>query len=115
MTIDGQETQVIDGSTTYSVTVEATDTLKTLRDKINALNIGNSNHDPDRRLGEPLPADLHQPAQRQQGELVIDTSDAGFDVQETVRAQDALLVVGRADSPATNLLVSSSTNTFTTS
>jgi flagellar hook-associated protein 2 len=46
------------------------------------------------------------------GRLVFDTSAVGFSMQEAMRAQDALLVFGPPSSAASNVLISSSSNTF---
>ena len=45
------------------------------------------------------------------GQLVVDSSQLGFSLQETVRAQDALMSFGPGDA-ATSVLVASTTNTF---
>ena len=47
------------------------------------------------------------------GELVIDTHSLAISFQETVAAQDSLLVVGGTDNPVAAALVSSTDNRFT--
>jgi len=46
------------------------------------------------------------------GELVFDTSQLGFSLEETTRAQDALIVFGGAGTAGSGILASSSSNTF---
>ena len=46
------------------------------------------------------------------GELVVDTSGLDFSFDETVKAQDSLLVYGEVSATSTGILISSQTNTF---
>ncbi len=107
-TVDGVQKQVIDGSSTATVTITADDTLSTLVSKINALNRG-------------VTASLLNDGTRQRlslavnksgaaNELLIDTSDTPLSFQELSSGRDALLQYG--SSGPGGVLLSSSSNTF---
>lgn len=109
--IDGEMVQVIDGTTTVSVSLDADDTLNDLVTKINDLGAGvtaSTFYD-----GSELPYRLALVSNRagSAGSLVFDTSDVAFSLQETARAQDALISMGPAGS-ASSVLVRSTSNTF---
>ncbi len=109
--IDGEMVQAIDGTTTVSVSLEADDTLNDLVTKINDLGAGvtaSTFYD-----GSGLPYRLALVSNRagSAGSLVFDTSDVAFSLQETAKAQDALISMGPAGS-ASSVLVRSTSNTF---
>lgn len=109
--IDGEMVQAIDGTTTVSVSLDADDTLNDLVTKINDLGAGvtaSTFYD-----GSELPYRLALVSNRagSAGSLVFDTSDVAFSLQETARAQDALISMGPAGS-ASSVLVRSTSNTF---
>ena len=110
--VGGTPTKVIDGTTTYTIAIEATDTLETLQEKINDLgarvsaglfNDGSSVH--------PARLTLLSQQAGKAGQLLIDASQAGFTFEETARAQDALLLYG-GTSNGGGILATSSSNTF---
>ena len=112
--IGGVPTQVIDGSTAIHVTLDADDTLQDLVTRINeqtgdvAASIFSSG------LGaKPFRLALASRVEGAAGELVIDTHSLAISFQETVAAQDSLLVVGGTDNPVAAALVSSTDNRFT--
>lgn len=107
----GEPTQVIDGSSTYTIELDPTDSLEDLRQAINDLGVGVGAMLLSDGSSTPLRLALISERTGEAGELVIDTSQMGFSLQETVRAQDALLVFGPAGA-GTNVLISSSSNTF---
>lgn len=110
--VGGQMTQVIDGTTTYTVDLAAGDSLDDLRSKINALDgrvqattfvDGSSN---------PFRLALTSEMSGKAGQMVVDTSQLGFSMQETAAARDALLVLGEVGPNQPNVLIRSSSNTF---
>lgn len=112
--INGTPTQVIDGSTAIRVTLDAEDTLQDLVDRINE-------QSPDVAAGifssgggtKPFRITLASQISGAAGGLVIDATSLGASFQESVAAQDALLLVGNADSAIGAAIASSSTDEFT--
>jgi flagellar hook-associated protein 2 len=111
--IDGQTTQVVDGSTTYKIQLGADDSLDDLRQKINDLDAGVAANTFVDGSARPFRLSLISERAGRAGRLVVDTSAVDFSMDETVRARDALLVLGEADNTRANVLLSSATNTFT--
>jgi flagellar hook-associated protein 2 len=111
--IDGETKQIIDGSTTFKVTLDADDSLSDLQKKINELGAGVSATTFVDGSSKPYRLSLTSQHSGGVGAMVIDTSGLGLAVEETVRARDALLVVGRLSDTGSNILVSSSSNKFT--
>jgi flagellar hook-associated protein 2 len=111
--VDATPTQVIDGSTAIRVTLDDDDTLQDLVDRINE-------QSPDVAAGifssgggtKPFRLTLASQISGVKGALVVDASSLGASFQESVAAQDALLLVGSADSAAGAALASSATNDF---
>jgi flagellar hook-associated protein 2 len=109
-TIDSQPTQVIDGSTTQTIAITATDTLQTLIAKINSANSGvqasevntGSEVDPYRLV-------LNAEQGGTTGSLQFDTSNSPISLTQTAAGQDALLLVGSGSS---GFVASSPTDTF---
>ncbi|HUT11158.1 MAG TPA: flagellar filament capping protein FliD [Thermoguttaceae bacterium] len=117
--LDGALTQVIDGSTTYTIELDddpsTTDGVRSLADLRQAINdLGAGVTAMIFRDGSSTPFRLGLSSDRpgEAGRLIVDTSAIGLDVEETVRARDALLVFGDASMAATSILVSSSSNVF---
>jgi len=110
--VDGEPTQVIDGSTTRTIVLGEDDSLEDLRQKINELDAGLSAMTFVDGSSKPFRLSLISDRAGRVGRLVVDASQMGFSLQETVRAQDALLVFGQADAVASSILVSSSSNSF---
>jgi len=111
--INGTPTKVIDGSTALSVTLDADDTLDDLVTKINALGANISASVFNSGTGAtPFRLSLVSQVSGQAGELRVDASALGVGFQEIVAAQDALVLVGSADSSTAGALAASSTNEF---
>ncbi|MBX7074393.1 MAG: flagellar filament capping protein FliD [Pirellulales bacterium] len=108
--INGEDRQVIDASTTYSIDIAATDTLTDLAGKINNLGVGISAAEFNSGAGvNPYRLTINSQRSGAIGNLVFDTSQAGFSLQETARGQDALVRFGN---PVGGTLSASSTNQF---
>jgi len=110
--VDGQPAQVIDGSTTYTVELDDQATLEGLRAAIAELDAGVTASILTAGTTRPYHLALASEQAGRQGRLVIDASQFGVDFSEMSRAQDALLIFGDPGSPGSNLLLTSSTNTF---
>ncbi len=110
--LEGQPTQAIDGTTTYTIDLNEDDSLEDLRQAINELDPGVTAM--TLLDGSSMPVRLALMSERtgKAGQLVVDTSQLGFSLQETVRARDALLAFGPPSAAGTNVLISSASNTF---
>ncbi len=108
-TVNGLPTQVIDGTATTTVAIDADDTLKDLVTKINSLKRGVTasllNDGTRQRLS--ISADNSGAA----NELLIDTGNTALSLQEINTGRDAIVQYG--SSGAGGVLISSSTNNFT--
>ena len=111
--INGQLTQVVEGSSTYTVELGADDSLTDLKEKINALGAGVSASTFVDGSTRPYRLSLISDRAGAAGQLVVDSSGLNFSIDETVQARDALLVLGQADAAGSNVLISSNTNKFT--
>jgi len=109
--IDGQTTQVIDGATTFTITLGANDSLGDLRGKINDLQAGVNATILSDGSDKPFRLGLASERSGKAGALVVDTSGVNFALQEIARARDALLAMGEPGTAST-VLVASSSNTF---
>lgn len=113
VSISGQPTQVIDGSTTINVDISATDTLEDIAKKVNDLGVGvRASILNDGSSVRPFRLSLFNERTGTASTLSIDTSAASFSFDEVVRARDALLAVGDVGG-GSGYLASSATNTFT--
>ena len=110
--VDGTPTQIIDGSMTYVIELEETDSLEDLRAKINDLDAGVTAMTFVDGSSKPFRLVLGSERTGTAGAMLFDTSQLGFSLTESVRAEDALLVFGQSDTPANSILVSSSSNKF---
>lgn len=110
--IEGKTAQVIDGSMTYVVELGAEDSLEDLQQTINELGAGVSASTLVDGSSKPFRLALASQRAGKAGQLVVDTSELGFALGETVRAQDALLVFGEVEGASGGVLVSSSSNRF---
>ncbi len=109
--INGTPTQVIDASTTFKLTLSATDTLQDLSLKINALNTrARSSIFSDGSSVKPYRFTLFNQNTGSAGEISFDTSEAAFTLDETIKAQDAVLQIGSPESGG--VLAFSNTNEF---
>jgi len=110
-TVNGQPAQVIDGSTTYKITLAAGDTLSDVVSRINALGAGVNASVLDTGGGSlPAHLSLAGAVTGRSGELQIDGSSLGLSFGDLTTAQDALLQVGA--SAAAGTLISSANNSF---
>ena len=110
--VDGEMTQVIDGSTTYTIQLGEADSLEDLAEKLNALGAGveaaiffDGSTNPHRLL-------LQSQRSGSAGRVLFDASGLGLSLRETLPAQDALVMFGEPGTEAGNVLISSSSNTF---
>ncbi len=112
--INGQTESVIDGSTTFTVMLDGTQTLQDLVASINALgaSVTASSFDDGSSIN-PYRLTLTSNQAGKAGELLVDTSKIGFNFTESVRAQDTLLLFGAPDDAAVGVIASSRSNTFT--
>lgn len=110
--LNGQPTQVIDGSMTRTIELGASDSLATLRAKINELGMGVAATTLVDGSSRPFRLALLSQQSGKAGAVVVDASRLGLDFQEVVAAQDALVLLGDPASAATGILASSTTNQF---
>ncbi len=109
--INNIATQVIDGTTTYQVDITETDNLTDLATKINALTgYVRSSVFSDGSAVRPFRFTLFNQSTGRAGQLLVDTSQTSFTLQETARAEDALLQIGAPGSGG--VVASSNTNEF---
>ncbi len=113
-TVEGEEQteQQIDGSMTYTITIDANDTLDDLQEKINDLGAGFSASVLSDGSVRPWRMSLVSDRAGLAGSMVVDTSQVGFDFAVSSEAQDALLAYGAASTVSSALLVTSNNNTF---
>jgi flagellar hook-associated protein 2 len=111
VTLGGTPTRVIDGTTTYTVALEAGETLSSLITKINGLNAGvTASLFNDGSTVNPLRLSLLSQRAGAAGQVLIDGSQSIFTFTETARGQDALLLFGASETGG--VLAASSSNTF---
>ncbi len=105
--------KTINGSTTITVQISATDTLDNVIDKINDAGGGVTASLFNGGSGSaPFRLSLVSRISGKAGALVVDTSQSGFAFQEVAAAQDALLLVGSPDSVGAGVLATSPENIF---
>lgn len=103
----------IDGSSTYVLDFDADDTLDEVVQRIEDLGAGvTASIFNNGAIVAPYRLLLNSQQPGKAGELLIDTSNASFTFTQTVRAQDALLVLGGQNDLGGGVLASSNTNTF---
>ena len=107
--IDGQQTQVIDGSTTYTIELDAGTSLEDLVEQIEALDAGVDATILSDGSSKPYRLQLTSEQSGRAGRLVLDTSQLGLSIDVIAEGQDALMAIGSS----AGVLVSSSTNRFT--
>ena len=111
--IDGEEYEVVDGSTTLTIELEEDESLEDLISRINELdgNVSASLLNDGSR--NPYRMTLTSGSTGEAGAMVVDLSQLGFTVTETAEARDALLVLGESTSAGSGVVLRSNTNTFT--
>ena len=112
-TINGTPTEVIDGSTTKTLTLSPTDSLGSLVTEINNLNAGVTASIFNDGSSTPYRLVLNGANQGSAAQMTIDTSQTGISLQQTAQAQDALLETGTSTSGVPGIVVASSNNQFT--
>lgn len=103
--------QVIDGSMTYTIELDADDTLTDLKDKINALDVGLQASIFSDGSSKPYRLSLSSETTGKIGRFVFANSGINLSLNQTVEAQDAVLCMGSISSTSSTLLTSSG-NTF---
>jgi len=107
--IEGQQTQVIDGSTTYTIELDDETSLEDLVEQINALGAGVDATILSDGSSKPYRLQLTSQQSGSAGRLVVDSAQLGLSLDVISEGQDALMAIGSS----TGVLVSSSTNRFT--
>ena len=111
--VNGTPTQVLEGSTTITIDLDADDSLRDLVTRINAAGIKvTASIVSDGSSIKPFRFTLSSQISGQAGELLIDSSGAGLSLSETSKAQDALLLYGASTASTNSILASSSSGTF---
>ena len=111
-TIDGAD-QTIDGSFEFSVEVDADDTLNDVVEKINQARLGiSATVISDGSSTNPFRLSITSGTTGTDGELMFDTGTTGLEMSDLVKAQDAVLFFGGADSD-NPIVIRSSSNTLT--
>jgi flagellar hook-associated protein 2 len=111
--LNGTPTQVLDGATSVSITLDDDDTLQDLINEINEADAGISASLFNSGYGTaPYRLSLVSQVTGAQGAMQIDASQLGLDFQEIVAAQDALMMLGSADAPIAGALAASTSNDF---
>ncbi|MBM4094330.1 MAG: hypothetical protein FJ276_33725, partial [Planctomycetes bacterium] len=111
--IGGTPTQVIDGSTTATLTLDADDTLQDLVAMINDRNLGIAASVLRSGSGDtPYRISLVSEETGASGEMLVDASKLNLSFREVVGARDALLQMGSADAPGSGILITSPNNRF---
>lgn len=108
--IDGHRRSVLSGSSTIRIAIDADDTIDDVAAKINARDAGVTAG----VLGDGALFRLSLASGRSgdSGNVLFDTTGLQFEIEETVRGQDALVLYGVGASTST-VLAASRTNTFT--
>lgn len=112
-TLDGQPTQVIEGSTKVRIEIDSDDTLQDLIDRINesAGNVSASFIN-EGAGSKPFRFSLVSSITGSAGEIQVDYSGADFELDEVVQGRDALLLLGSGANGSAGILAASSSNTF---
>lgn len=108
--VEGTPTQVVDGTTTGLVEIEAGETLSEIVDKINDLNKGVTAGIINDGQGFRLSLTANKSGAA--NELLLELQNSPFQFQEISRAQDAILQFGDAQASSGGILVTSANNTF---
>jgi flagellar hook-associated protein 2 len=110
VTADGK--QSVNGSMTYTVELDADDTLTDLKTKINDLDVGLQASIFSDGSSKPYRLTLSSEQSGSVGRFVFTSTGISLGLSESARAQDAVISMGNTSSP-TSMLMTSSTNTFT--
>jgi flagellar capping protein FliD len=108
--IDGEERKAISGSSTIRIEIDADDTIDDLVAKINGREAGvTAGVLSD---GAVFRLTLASGRSGEAGNVLYDTTGLQFEIEETAKGQDALVLYGVGDNAATTVLATSRTNTF---
>ncbi len=111
--IGGETEVVIDGRTTFTVTLGANDSLEDLVEQINDLGAGvSASKFVDGSIVSPFRLSLLSQQSGEAGALLIDASGIGLSFTETAAAQDALLLFGTPSETTGGVIAASSDGTF---
>jgi flagellar hook-associated protein 2 len=111
VTLNGTQNQVIDGSSTYRIEISETDTLEDIASRVGELTTRvRASIFNDGSTVRPYRLTLASQSSGSAGELLWDTSEAGFAFEESINGQDALLQIGA--SGGGGVIASSSSGVF---
>lgn len=110
--IDGEMFQVVDGSSTITIELGEDDTLDDLRQKINDLEMDVYASTFVDGSSSPYRLSLLSQRSGSNGRMVVDMSELGISMSETVEARDAVMIYGNRSMGGNNVMVTSSTNEF---
>ena len=108
--VGGETVNAINGSSRTTIEIGAEDTLDDLVKKINDAAAGTSASLVFDGSGHRL--SLVSSTSGRAGELLVDASGTGLSLQQISQAQDALLALGPPETAGSSILISSSSNTF---
>ncbi|NLX54088.1 MAG: flagellar filament capping protein FliD [Planctomycetaceae bacterium] len=111
--VGGTPTQVIDGTTTTTITFDAEATLADVARQINERELGVTASVFESGSGvTPFRLVLSSGVPGTRGAMLLDGAELGLTFRELSPARDAVLMVGAADIPGAGILATSSTNRF---
>jgi len=111
--INGQATEVIDGSTTFKVDLDSSTTLNDLIGKLNGLGAGvTAARLTDGSTLNPFRFTLTSQRSGEAGNLLVDTSGATFRLEQTTRGRDAIVASGALDNTHAGVLAASANGRF---
>jgi len=111
-TVGGQPAQLLDGSITETIQLDAGESLADLQSKIQAAGSGVTAQILTDGSSRPYRLAISSQRPGRAGQMVVDASGLGLSLAEIGRGRDALLQVGAPGSTASPVLLSSSTNEF---
>ncbi len=111
---DASQPGIIDGSFEHTITIEATDTLEDLRDRISELGIPvTASILNDGSSGTPFRLSVVGAATGAAARLQIDVSGStALNFQQTATARDGILFYGEDSDGSSSLMIRSATNTY---
>lgn len=101
----------LNGSTTHTIQVEATDTLDDIRTKLNDLDAGFKVTTVNDGTAKPYRLSIASTTTGSRGQMNVDFSGIGLGTTTMSKAQDAVMLYGDPDNPDA-LILNSSTNSF---
>ncbi len=110
--VEGESQQHIDGSMTHVIAIGASDSLTDVVDLINGLGAGFSAGMLSDGSTRPWHLTLMSDQTGRLGSMVVDTSAAGFRLDDIAQGQDAMLGYGPASTTGTNIIATSGDGKF---